>query len=145
MDAYIGQVCFFAFTYPIRDWMPCDGRLLTIQQYPALYAVIGTYYGGDGQVNFALPDLRGRVPVGVNVPPVAGRLPASQVGANGGSTSLTVPPANSTVAVETTTQTGSTVAHVQPPQPIQAPLPPPPFQTLNAFICVNGIFPTRDD
>lgn len=51
-------------TPPPYGWMDCDGRLLSISQYQVLFAVIGINYGGDGQTNFALPDLRGRIPLG---------------------------------------------------------------------------------
>lgn len=64
MDPFIGQIMLFAGTYAPQGWAICDGRLLPVQQYQALYSIIGTYYGGDGVNNFGLPDLRGRVPVG---------------------------------------------------------------------------------
>lgn len=64
MDAYIGQLTDFGFNFPPRGWAPCDGTLLPIAQYTALFSLIGTYYGGNGTTNFALPDLRGRIPVG---------------------------------------------------------------------------------
>lgn len=64
-DAYIGEirlVPYQAGKVP-RSWLPCDGRVLPIQQYSALYSLLGAFYGGDGATNFALPDLRGRVPI----------------------------------------------------------------------------------
>ncbi|MDB6124192.1 MAG: phage tail protein [Pedosphaera sp.] len=60
---YLSEIKMFAGTFTPRGWMPCDGRLLPISQYDALYNLIGLTYGGDGQETFALPDLRGRVPV----------------------------------------------------------------------------------
>lgn len=63
MDPYIGQILLFAGTYAPLNWALCDGRLLPISQYEALFTIIGTSFGGDGQTNFALPDLRGRAPV----------------------------------------------------------------------------------
>ena len=62
---YIGEIRMFAFGNrgAPNGWFPCDGRLLPIAEYDALFALIGTTYGGDGQVTFAVPDLRGRVPV----------------------------------------------------------------------------------
>lgn len=63
MDAYLGMIIMFAGSYEPMGWMFCDGRLLQIRENQALFAVIGTYYGGDGVSTFALPDLRGRVPL----------------------------------------------------------------------------------
>ena len=63
-EPYIGQISIYAFNFAPRGWMPCDGRLLPIAQYQALFALIGTTYGGDGRTTFALPDLRGRIVVG---------------------------------------------------------------------------------
>lgn len=59
----IGEVRMFAFGRAPVDWLLCDGSLKQISDYDALFALIGTTYGGDGMSNFALPDLRGRVPV----------------------------------------------------------------------------------
>lgn len=60
MDPYIGQIQPFAFNFAPRNWAKCDGQLLSIASYTALFALIGTTYGGDGVSTFALPDLRGR-------------------------------------------------------------------------------------
>jgi microcystin-dependent protein len=65
LDAYIGQIMLFAGDFAPRGWKNCDGSKLPVQQNQALFSVIGTLYGGDS-VNFALPDLRSRVPVGLN-------------------------------------------------------------------------------
>src|ERR1700760_799270 len=60
---YVGEIRIFAGNFAPVNWMFCQGQLLPISVYDALYALIGTTYGGDGQNTFALPDLRGRVPV----------------------------------------------------------------------------------
>ena len=59
---YLGEIRMFAGSFEPNGWRFCDGRLLAIADYDALFSLIGTTYGGDGQVTFALPDLRGRVP-----------------------------------------------------------------------------------
>lgn len=64
MDAFMGTVLPVAFNYPPRGWMFCNGQTIPIQQNSAMFALLGTMYGGDGQNTFALPDLRGRVIVG---------------------------------------------------------------------------------
>jgi len=61
IDPTIGEISMFGGNFNPRNWANCDGQLLNISQYTALYALIGTTYGGDGTTNFALPDLRGRV------------------------------------------------------------------------------------
>jgi len=62
-DPYIGEIRMFGGSFAPVDWAFCDGALLSINQYSALYNLIGTAYGGDGQTTFGLPDLRGRVPM----------------------------------------------------------------------------------
>lgn len=64
MDAYVGEIRMFSGSYAPQDWHLCDGALLPVSQNQALFALIGTVYGGDGVNNFALPDLRGRLPIG---------------------------------------------------------------------------------
>ena len=57
---FLGEIRIVAFSYPPRGWALCDGGLLAIQQYAALYSILGTTYGGNGTTNFALPNLQGR-------------------------------------------------------------------------------------
>ena len=61
----LAEVILFAGNFAPRGWAFCEGQLLPITQNAALFSLLGTTYGGDGQTTFALPDLRGRVPVGV--------------------------------------------------------------------------------
>lgn len=63
IEPYLGNVTVFAGNFAPRSWMFCQGQLLAIANYDALFALIGTTYGGDGQVTFALPDLRSRVSI----------------------------------------------------------------------------------
>lgn len=64
-DPYIGEIRMVGFNYVPHDWARCDGSILEINQHQALYNIIGNLYGGDGETTFALPDLRGRVPIHV--------------------------------------------------------------------------------
>ena len=64
MDPFIGSVCIFGGNFAPRSWAFCDGQLLAISSNTALFSILGTIYGGDGRTTFALPDLRGRMPVG---------------------------------------------------------------------------------
>lgn len=60
---YVGEIRMFAGNFAPAGWMFCEGDLLPISEYETLFNLIGTTYGGDGQSNFALPDLRGRLPI----------------------------------------------------------------------------------
>jgi microcystin-dependent protein len=62
-DQIIGTISLLPYTFAPMDMLPCDGRLLQIQQNSALFALIGTTYGGDGRTTFALPNLQGTEPV----------------------------------------------------------------------------------
>jgi microcystin-dependent protein len=62
-EPFIGEIRMVGFTYAPQGWALCDGQLLSIAQNSALFALLGTTYGGNGQTTFALPDLRGRVPL----------------------------------------------------------------------------------
>lgn len=62
-DPFIGQITMFAGNFAPRNWAYCDGQILDISQYDALFSLLGTIYGGNGRTNFALPDMRGRVPI----------------------------------------------------------------------------------
>jgi microcystin-dependent protein len=59
----LSEIRVVSFGFPPRGWALCNGQLLPINQNQALFSLLGTTYGGDGRVNFALPDLRGRVPI----------------------------------------------------------------------------------
>jgi microcystin-dependent protein len=90
-DCYMGEIRMFAGSYAPRNWAYCDGSLLAISQYDALFTLLGTTYGGDGQTTFALPDLRGRMPIGQgNGPGLTPRV----MGQPGGSETVTLTQAN---------------------------------------------------
>ena len=63
-DQYVGEIRMFAGNYAPEGWALCNGALLNISQNEVLFSLIGAMYGGDGQTTFALPDLRGRLPIG---------------------------------------------------------------------------------
>src|SRR5256885_10881210 len=60
---YVGEIRMFAGNFAPAGWMFCEGQLLPISEYETVFNLIGTTYGGDGQSTFALPDLRGRLPI----------------------------------------------------------------------------------
>ena len=87
LEPFLGEVMPFAGNFNPRGWLRCEGQLLSIAQYNALFAVIGTAYGGDGVSTFGLPDLRGRVPVGMGQGP---GLSSYSMGQKGGVESVTL-------------------------------------------------------
>src|SRR5262252_9661991 len=60
---FLGEIKIISWNYAPKGWAFCNGQLLPINQNQALFSILGTTYGGDGRVNFALPDFRGRVPI----------------------------------------------------------------------------------
>jgi microcystin-dependent protein len=81
MDSMIGSIVMFAGNFAPRNYALCQGQLLSIAQNTALFSILGTTYGGDGRVTFALPDLRGRSPIGSgNGPGLTPITPGEQAG-----------------------------------------------------------------
>ncbi len=71
-EPFLGMIIIFGGNFAPRGWAFCNGQILAINQNTALFSLLGTTYGGNGQTTFALPDLRGRVPLGLQ--PGAGPL-----------------------------------------------------------------------
>ena len=86
-EPFIGDTVAVGFNFAPVNWHLCDGSLLPISQYQALYALIGTTYGGNGTTTFGLPDLRGRIPVGMGQGP---GLSNYTIGQMAGSTTVTL-------------------------------------------------------
>ena len=152
-----------SFSFPPKGWALCDGQLLPINQNQALFSLLGTTYGGDGRVNFALPDLRGRVPIHVGNGHTLGErggeqahtlniseIPTHthQLQATDAQATLTTPAGN--LMARTSEQ-----AYMSAAQPVamatgalanlggsQAHLNMMPFLTLNFSIALQGIFPS---
>lgn len=81
-EGWIGEIRGFAGSFAPSNWMYCQGQQLQIQQYTALYAILGIMYGGNGSTNFNLPNLSGRIPIGSGQSPVSNMI--FSVGQNGG-------------------------------------------------------------
>ncbi|WP_151089228.1 phage tail protein [Hymenobacter baengnokdamensis] len=69
MDPFVGEIRLMPYTFAPQGWFTCSGQLLAIQQYTALFSLLGTQYGGNGTSTFALPDLRGRACIGAGQGP----------------------------------------------------------------------------
>jgi microcystin-dependent protein len=165
-DPYIGEIRLFAGNFEPAGWAFCNGQLLAIAQNDALFALIGTTYGGDGQTTFALPDLRGRVPVHIGPAFVQGQsggveqvtLTVSQLPSHGhtvlGTTSpATDPaPAGHVLAESPFTQlyqssapsVGMAADAVQSIGGSQPHLNMQPYLALNFIISLFGIFPSQN-
>ena len=164
MEPFLGEIKLMSFNFAPKGWAMCNGALLPINQNQALFALLGTQFGGNGQTNFALPDLRDRVPVHVGPS-------MSSVGQRGGEAAHTLtlnelPTHTHLVAASSATTGGSATpagkflggtgnAYHAPASPValragtvanaggnQAHTNQQPFLTLTFCIAVQGIFPS---
>lgn len=87
MEPFLGQIMMFGGNFAPRGWALCDGQLLPISQYSALFSILGTTYGGDGRTTFGLPDLRGRAPIHAGQGP---GLTSYRIGQRGGVEDVTL-------------------------------------------------------
>lgn len=110
-EPYTGQISAFGFGYAPKYWATCAGQTMPINQYQALFALLGTFFGGNGTTNFQLPDLRGRVPLGTGTYPADGT--SYNIGQVGGTESVSLilnnmPMHNHTMNVNATLATTGT-------------------------------------
>jgi microcystin-dependent protein len=161
---YIGEIRMFGGNFAPVGWAFCNGQLLSINNYDALFTLIGTTYGGDGQSTFALPDLRGRVPVHQPNPLSLGSaygqetvtLITNQMPAHVHSHAAAVPAGNTAPLNKLVADTGAAAiyadgqgasqasplatASVGGGQPHQNMMP---YQGVNFIIALSGIFPSQ--
>jgi microcystin-dependent protein len=169
-DQFVAEIRIFPFNFPPIGWAMCDGQLQPIVQNTALFSLLGTQYGGDGKVTFALPDLQGRLPMHAGSGP--GLTPRTQ-GEQDGSEAVTlltaeVPPHTHTAHCQSTDgddygptnnvwaqdaggnneYAATANATMNPGQllPVGGGLPHSnlqPYLVLNFCIALQGIFPPR--
>lgn len=142
MDNYIGEIRLFAGSYAPEGWAFCDGALLSISTYQALYSLIGTIYGGDGASTFALPNFQGMVAVGTGV--ISGGSNNYALGAAGGAqvvalTEATMPSHTHTLnAANTNATTGNPAAsgaiNGWMAKSIPDPTSNPPYSDVNLYM-----------
>lgn len=168
-NPYVGEVRLIAFTYAPIGWNFCDGSVLSIASYEALFSLIGTFYGGNGQTTFGLPDLRGRVPVhqgtlqggstyvigqisGVeSVTLNVNQIPAHnhQFQCNSSLTGATATPANNTVAGGPTVYRAGTPADAMNTGVLSKSGGSQPHENrqpslaMNWIISLNGVYPSQ--
>jgi microcystin-dependent protein len=162
IDAFVGEIRMFGGASVPTDWAFCDGTLLPKAQYDVLYALIGKTYGGDGVNNFALPDLRGRVPLHQGGEYALGQsggvesvvLLADQVGTHthtarakagpgdrgtpAGNVWATAPDARYSANPPTLAMKAAVVGYTGDDEPHNNLMP---FRALNYIICLNGLDP----
>lgn len=171
MNYFIGQIVLFGGNFAPKGFAYCAGQLLSIAQNQALFAILGTTYGGDGVTTFALPDLRGRTPFGATYGNTNNGLSAVQLGEMAGNTSVTILSMNlpmsglrlmaSPNAATTSNPQGNVLARpsftmygsspnsslapcVKPGGGTNTPVSiQPPSLGLNYIIAITGIFPSR--
>lgn len=137
MNSYCGQIVLFASVYDPEGWLTCDGRLLYVNEYSELFAVIYNKFGGNGVTTFALPNLVARLPMGAGTSATGGHAGSNSLGATGGTVSFTklatvglpIPPAADAVSVVSGSTPVSFFAGA--------------FAALRYCICVDGEFPSR--
>jgi microcystin-dependent protein len=165
-EPFLSEIRIMSFGFPPKGWALCDGQLLPINQNQALFSLLGTTYGGDGRVNFGLPNLQGRVPIHMG----SGHTLGERGGEQGHTLSISELPQhthveNATTALATTSTPSNTVMLAKSsggnvyatattltalaPNAVanvggsQAHLNMQPFLVLNFSIALQGIFPSQ--
>lgn len=164
-EPFLAEIRLMSFAFAPKGWAMCNGQLLPINQNQALFSLLGTTYGGDGRVNFGLPDLRGRVPIHVG----AGHTLGERGGEQAHTLSIAELPTH-THPVQASAQPGNTPVPsgavlasplnqtYRAPEALgalaagsissdggsQAHLNMQPFLTLSFCIALVGIFPSRN-
>lgn len=149
-EAFIGEVRIWTGNFAPKGWAFCEGQSMNIQQNAALFSIIGTQYGGNGQTTFNLPDLRGRVPVGVN----NGSQPQSSTVLQGqviGNSNVVLSPLNLPISmgvpVNVPKPTDGSQTQSVTPVTGGANYPVSLYQPSLGFryiICLYGLYPSRD-
>lgn len=163
-EPFLSEIRIMSFVFAPKGWALCNGQLLPINQNQALFSLLGTTFGGDGRVNFALPDLRGRTPIHVG----SGHTLGEKGGEQAHTLSISELPTHAHVATATSTNGGVIIPSGNllaggTPQLYHAPdvnlvamnpatlgtvggsqahLNMQPFLTLNFCIALQGIFPS---
>ncbi len=164
-EPFLSEIRIMSFVFAPKGWALCNGQLLPINQNQALFSLLGTTFGGDGRVNFALPDLRGRTPIHVGSGHTLGEkggepahtlsiseLPTHVHFANAANVTSTanIPTSSLLLAVSTPQSVYTAATNLQAMSPAaiantggsQAHLNMQPFLILSFCIALQGIFPS---
>jgi microcystin-dependent protein len=166
-EPFLSEIRMMSFGFPPKGWATCDGQLLPINQNQALFSLLGTTYGGDGRVNFGLPNLQGRVPIHMGGGHVLGErggeqahtlsiaeLPTHVHSLNGSSTAATTvtPDTNTVLSASNPQSVYGLSANVTAMSPSaigsiggsQAHTNMEPFLVISFCIALQGIFPSQN-
>ena len=164
-EPFLGEIKIISWNFPPKGWTFCNGQLLPINQNQALFSILGTTYGGDGRVNFGLPNLQGRSPVhvgnGISLGELGGEtahtlniseLPAHNHPTFGSSSSPSLAsPAgnlwaagNASVFAPANDNTSMNPACILPTGGSQPHENMSPYLVLNFIIALQGIFPSQN-
>jgi microcystin-dependent protein len=133
-NPFLGEIRMVGFNFPPQGWAFTNGQLLAISQNTALFSLLGTFYGGNGQQTFALPNLQSRMPM--HMGQGAGPLSSRQIGQNGGAETATFLPAS---------VPSSPIAPIQALASQSSPVESiSPFLVVSFVIAMQGIFPARN-
>jgi microcystin-dependent protein len=167
-EPFLGEIRTFAFNYAPKNWALCQGQLLSISQYTALFSLLGTVYGGDGRSTFALPDLRDRAPLHFGTGVSGTTFALGQAGGESthSLTTAEIPAHTHTVSARAAAAVSSPAGALwaQSAKPVFATTPTttmnaaalattgssqphdnmPPYLVLNFAIALAGIFPSRN-
>ena len=166
-NPYLGELRTFAFGVIPKGWAPCNGQLLPVNQYQALFSILGTTYGGNGQTTFGLPNLMGAVPISsgggysigqnggsINVTLTAAQNPSHTHGARASTTPVSFASPSSTAllgpinnvqvfsgslnSASALSLAAVTTMGGQPHPNLQ------PYQAVNICVAITGLFPSRN-
>lgn len=163
-EPFLSEIRIMSFVFAPKGWALCNGQLLPINQNQALFSLLGTTFGGDGRVNFALPDLRGRTPIHVGSSHTLGERGGEQahtlsiaelpththvVNASNNNADVPVPAGAAFAAANNMYTTPSSLTSMDPATIAnvggsQAHLNMQPFLTLSFCIALQGIFPSQN-
>ena len=165
-EPFLAEIRMMSFVFPPKGWALCNGQLLPINQNQALFSLLGTTFGGDGRVNFGLPDLRGRIPIHVGQGHILGERGGEQAHTltiSELSTHVHVLNATSVTATTNVLPTRTLLGRRSPnsiacPSNLVAMLPAAigntggsqahlnmqPFLTISFCIALQGIFPSQN-
>jgi len=173
-NPFLGEIRVFSFNFAPNGWLMCNGQLLPINQNQALFALLGTTYGGNGQTNFALPDLRGRLGLHTGPAFIQGNVTGQETvaltiaqlpththtvnaAANGTANATNVPGPTVVPGSGSTNQAGNPAVSIYSTSAPNTPLEPlgangggqphenrMPSLVMNYCMAVSGIFPSRN-
>jgi microcystin-dependent protein len=161
-EPFMSEIRLMSFSFPPRGWALCNGQLLPINQNQALFSLLGTTYGGDGRVNFALPNFQGRTPIHVGAGNTLGQVGGAQnhtvsvaelpththrLSAASGNAATNNPNGNALANATAVYHAPSNLTALNPGSisstgGSQAHINMQPYLTLNFCIALQGIYPS---